>query len=301
MPQSLFFRQACVALILAASAMWVGAQPATPSATSPAPATAPDSATTTQAQRQVEQPGNNAPTWREVRKEGQTHYSSLPARESGVLIQSAGETWRQLRNGPITFYGGWFIVLVAAAIGAFYLWRGTMQLQIQGNPNAKFDPQKFTWLGSLSSYADDGYLLLVNDDHPAKSAADLAMLLNVMVGFDARDSTSLDRPREDYLAGIDRPLDGLRIGLPSEYFGEGVEPDVGWYHGTGADGRGDGRVARHDQALPPDAKVEWSGLRSSTALAMELPDRAGCIPVHDKWGEVVSVQALAPTIVEDRD
>jgi formate dehydrogenase subunit gamma len=128
MPQSLFFRQACVALILAASAMWVGAQPATPSAPSPAPATAPDSATTTQAQRQVEQPGNNAPTWREVRKEGQTHYSSLPARESGVLIQSAGETWRQLRNGPITFYGGWLIVLVAAAIGAFYLWRGTMQL-----------------------------------------------------------------------------------------------------------------------------------------------------------------------------
>ncbi len=51
--------------------------------------------------------------------------------------------------------------------------RGTMQLQIQGNPNAKFDPQLFTWLGSLSSYADDGYLLLVNDDHPAKSAADL--------------------------------------------------------------------------------------------------------------------------------
>jgi tripartite-type tricarboxylate transporter receptor subunit TctC len=51
--------------------------------------------------------------------------------------------------------------------------RGTMQLQIQGNANAKFDPRLFTWLGSLSSYADDGYLLLVNDAHPAKTAADL--------------------------------------------------------------------------------------------------------------------------------
>ena len=51
--------------------------------------------------------------------------------------------------------------------------RGTMQLAIQGNANAKFDPLKFTWLGSLSSYDDDAYLLLVNSDHPAKTAADL--------------------------------------------------------------------------------------------------------------------------------
>jgi tripartite-type tricarboxylate transporter receptor subunit TctC len=51
--------------------------------------------------------------------------------------------------------------------------RGTMQVQIQGNSNAKFDPQKFTWLGSLSSYTDDGYLLLVNHDHPAQTSEDL--------------------------------------------------------------------------------------------------------------------------------
>ena len=70
--------------------------------------------------------------------------------------------------------------------------RGTMQLQIQGNTNAKFDPQKFTWLGSLSSYADDGYLLLVNDDHPAKTAADLHKPgISVKLGGDQPGSTNL--------------------------------------------------------------------------------------------------------------
>ncbi len=70
--------------------------------------------------------------------------------------------------------------------------RGTMQLQIQGNSNAKFDPQKFTWLGSLSSYADDGYLLLVNEDHPAKTVADLRKTgLVAKLGGDQPGSTNL--------------------------------------------------------------------------------------------------------------
>jgi tripartite-type tricarboxylate transporter receptor subunit TctC len=70
--------------------------------------------------------------------------------------------------------------------------RGTMQVQIQGNANAKFDPQKFTWLGSLSSYADDGYLLLVNEDHPAKTAADLRKPgIVVKLGGDQPGSTNL--------------------------------------------------------------------------------------------------------------
>src|SRR5216683_6168456 len=51
--------------------------------------------------------------------------------------------------------------------------RAVPQLAIQGNPNAQFDPAKLTWLGSLSSYADDAYLMLVNADHPARSVADL--------------------------------------------------------------------------------------------------------------------------------
>ena len=53
------------------------------------------------------------------------------------------------------------------------LGRAVPQLAIQGHPNANFDPLKFTWLGSLSSYADDAYLMLVNAKHPAKSVADL--------------------------------------------------------------------------------------------------------------------------------
>ena len=61
----------------------------------------------------------------------------------------------------------------------------------------------------------------------APSAEDCALLMNVMAGFDARDSTSLERPAEDYTRDLDRPLAGLRIGLPREYFGAGLAADVG--------------------------------------------------------------------------
>jgi aspartyl-tRNA(Asn)/glutamyl-tRNA(Gln) amidotransferase subunit A len=60
----------------------------------------------------------------------------------------------------------------------------------------------------------------------APSAEDLAILLNTMAGFDARDSTSVERESEDYCARLAQPLKGLRIGLPREYFGEGISPDV---------------------------------------------------------------------------
>jgi len=60
----------------------------------------------------------------------------------------------------------------------------------------------------------------------ARSAADLALLLNVMAGFDARDSTSVDRPKEDYAKELDANLKGLRLGIPREYFAEGIEPGV---------------------------------------------------------------------------
>ncbi len=60
----------------------------------------------------------------------------------------------------------------------------------------------------------------------ARSAADLAMLLDVMAGFDPRDSTSIDRPKEDYTRALDTNLKGLRVGIPREYFAEGIEPGV---------------------------------------------------------------------------
>src|SRR5450756_533688 len=81
----------------------------------------------TQAQRQQVQPGNNAPVWREVRS-GKEEYTSVTGRETGVLIQTEGQTWRKLRNGPITFYGGWLVVLVLIALGLFYKWRGPIGL-----------------------------------------------------------------------------------------------------------------------------------------------------------------------------
>jgi aspartyl-tRNA(Asn)/glutamyl-tRNA(Gln) amidotransferase subunit A len=64
------------------------------------------------------------------------------------------------------------------------------------------------------------------------SAADCAALLSAMTGFDPRDSTSLERPAEDYTrelsapAGGDQPLAGLRIGLPREFFAEGMSDEV---------------------------------------------------------------------------
>jgi aspartyl-tRNA(Asn)/glutamyl-tRNA(Gln) amidotransferase subunit A len=60
----------------------------------------------------------------------------------------------------------------------------------------------------------------------ARSAEDLALLLNTMAGFDARDSTSLQRDREDYARDLGKPLNGLRIGLPKEFFAEGLSNDV---------------------------------------------------------------------------
>jgi formate dehydrogenase subunit gamma len=73
-----------------------------------------------QAKRQQTQPYNNAPVWREVRKEGQEHYTSIKGRETGVLVQSAGETWRQIRNGPVTVWGGFAILIVVAVLAAIY-------------------------------------------------------------------------------------------------------------------------------------------------------------------------------------
>ena len=58
------------------------------------------------------------------------------------------------------------------------------------------------------------------------SAEDCALVLQAMVGFDSRDSTSLDVPVPDYTAGLDQPLKGLRIGLPKEYFADGLEAGV---------------------------------------------------------------------------
>jgi aspartyl-tRNA(Asn)/glutamyl-tRNA(Gln) amidotransferase subunit A len=60
----------------------------------------------------------------------------------------------------------------------------------------------------------------------ARSAQDAAYVLQAMAGFDPRDSTSVDRPVDDYPAALDRPLRGVRIGLPDEFFADGLDPGV---------------------------------------------------------------------------
>ena len=59
-----------------------------------------------------------------------------------------------------------------------------------------------------------------------RSAEDSALLLQAMAGFDPHDSTSVDEPVPDYTATLNDDLAGLRIGLPKEYFGEGLDPAV---------------------------------------------------------------------------
>ncbi len=59
-----------------------------------------------------------------------------------------------------------------------------------------------------------------------RSAEDAALMLQAMAGFDERDSTCANEPVPDYSAGLNDTLDGLRIGLPKEYFGEGLDPAV---------------------------------------------------------------------------
>ncbi|WP_136413639.1 Asp-tRNA(Asn)/Glu-tRNA(Gln) amidotransferase subunit GatA [Herbaspirillum sp. ST 5-3] len=60
----------------------------------------------------------------------------------------------------------------------------------------------------------------------ARTAEDCGMLLNAMTGFDPNDSTSLERPSEDFTRDLDKPLQGLKIGIPREYFGKGLASDV---------------------------------------------------------------------------
>ncbi len=59
-----------------------------------------------------------------------------------------------------------------------------------------------------------------------RSAEDCALVFNAMLGFDPKDSTSIDRPREDYTRSLDAGVKGLKIGVPKEFFGAGLQPDV---------------------------------------------------------------------------
>ena len=86
--------------------------------------------------------------------------------------------------------------------------------------------------GVVSRYGMIAFASSLDQGGPmAASAEDCALLLNTMVGFDERDSTSLERPTEDYARALgepagEKPLAGLRIGLPKEFFGDGCDAEV---------------------------------------------------------------------------
>ncbi len=114
--------------------------------------------------------------------------------------------------------------------------------------------------GVVSRYGMVAFASSLDQGGPlARSAADLALLLNAMAGHDARDSTSLARPTEDYARSLALPLKGLRIGLPREYFGEGVEPGV----------RACVRAA-----------LDWYEQQGARTVPLELPHTALAVPVY---------------------
>jgi len=111
-----------VALFVSASVMAADAPPA--------PATAPV---------QVKEPHNNVRIWQDVRA-GQPQVTTVRGIETGVLIQSGGETWRELRNGPVTLLGGLLLCVVLAAVAVFFKLRGPIKLkgQASGKKIARF-------------------------------------------------------------------------------------------------------------------------------------------------------------------
>jgi aspartyl-tRNA(Asn)/glutamyl-tRNA(Gln) amidotransferase subunit A len=81
--------------------------------------------------------------------------------------------------------------------------------------------------GLVSRYGMIAFASSLDQAGPmARTAEDLGLLLNVMAGHDPRDSTSLERPAEDYNRDLEKPLQGLRIGLPREFFADGLSADV---------------------------------------------------------------------------
>jgi len=81
--------------------------------------------------------------------------------------------------------------------------------------------------GVVSRYGMIAYASSLDQGGPmARTAQDCAVLLSAMAGFDERDATSLQREPEDYTRDLDRPLDGLRVGVPRGWLGDGVSADV---------------------------------------------------------------------------
>lgn len=93
----------------------------------------------------------------------------------------------------------------------------------------------------------------------AQSAEDCALLMNVISGFDEKDSTCMDRPVDDYQANLDDSLEGLRIGLPREYFSDDLDPAM--------------------RKVVDDALKVYEGL-GAELIEIDLPNTHLSIPVY---------------------
>jgi aspartyl-tRNA(Asn)/glutamyl-tRNA(Gln) amidotransferase subunit A len=114
--------------------------------------------------------------------------------------------------------------------------------------------------GVVSRYGMIAFASSLDQGGPlGKSAADLALLMNAMAGFDARDSTSLERPPEDYARDLNLNLADLRIGLPREYFAAGVDAEV---------------LARVREA------VRWFESQGAKTVEIALPNTGLAVPVY---------------------
>ncbi len=81
--------------------------------------------------------------------------------------------------------------------------------------------------GRVSRYGMIAFASSLDQGGPmTRSAEDAALMLNVMAGFDEKDSTSLEKDVPDYTTTLNDDLSGLTIGLPKEYFGEGLTPGI---------------------------------------------------------------------------
>jgi aspartyl-tRNA(Asn)/glutamyl-tRNA(Gln) amidotransferase subunit A len=82
--------------------------------------------------------------------------------------------------------------------------------------------------GRVSRYGMIAFASSLDQGGPmTRSAEDAALMLEAMSGFDERDSTSIDRPVDSYAKTLNDDVKGLKIGIPKEFFAEGLDPDVG--------------------------------------------------------------------------
>ncbi|RJQ45610.1 MAG: Asp-tRNA(Asn)/Glu-tRNA(Gln) amidotransferase subunit GatA [Gammaproteobacteria bacterium] len=114
--------------------------------------------------------------------------------------------------------------------------------------------------GRVSRYGMIAFASSLDQGGPmARTAEDCALLMQVMAGFDVRDSTSVDKPVPDYTATLNDSIKGLKIGLPREYFGAGL----------------DGKVA---QAI--DAAVKEYEKLGAVVKEISLPNTSLAVPVY---------------------